>query len=79
MPERTSVASIDLNSVLDQAWADKGLPEIMAAPVSALRGISDRTGELLNEALGIKTIADLASMPYARWAQALAELNAAAK
>jgi hypothetical protein len=47
--------------------------------VSALKGISDRTGELLNEALGIKTIADLASLPYARSAQALAELNAAGK
>lgn len=73
------MASIDLNNVLDKAWTDKSLPEILAAPVSALRGISDRSGELLNEALGIKTIADLASLPYARWAQALAELDAAGK
>lgn len=73
------MASIDLNSVLDKAWADKSLPEVMAAPVSALKGISDRSGELLNEALGIKTVADLANLPYARWAQALAELDAAAK
>lgn len=73
------MASIDLNNVLDKAWADKSLPEILAAPVSALKGISDRSGELLNDALGIKTIADLASLPYARWAQALAELDAAGK
>ena len=73
------MASIDLNSVLDKAWADKSLPEIMAAPVAALKGISDRTGELLNEALGIKTVADLANLPYARWAQALAELDATTK
>lgn len=73
------MASIDLNTVLDKAWADKSLPEVMAAPVSALKGISDRSGELLNEALGIKTIADLANLPYARWAQALAELHAAGK
>lgn len=73
------MASIDLNNVLDKAWADKSLPEIMAAPVAALKGISDRTAELLNEALGIKTIADLASLPYARSAQALAELDAAGK
>jgi hypothetical protein len=73
------VASIDLNNVLDKAWADKTLPEIMAAPVAALKGISDRTAELLNEALGIKTIADLASLPYARSAQALAQLDAAGK
>lgn len=73
------MASIDLNNVLDKAWADKSLPEIMAAPVAALKGISDRTAELLNEALGIKTIADLASLPYARSAQALAQLDAAGK
>jgi hypothetical protein len=47
--------------------------------VAALKGISDRTAELLNEALGIKTIADLASLPYARSAQALAQLDAAGK
>jgi nucleotidyltransferase/DNA polymerase involved in DNA repair len=73
------VTSIDLNNVLDKAWADKSLPEIMAAPVAALKGISDRSGELLYEALGIKTIADLASLPYARSAQALAELNKGAE
>jgi hypothetical protein len=73
------VASIDLNSVVDKAWADKSIPEILAAPVSALKGISDRCGEQLNEALGIKTVADLANLPYARWAQALAALDAAGK
>lgn len=73
------MTSIDLTKVLDKGWADKSLPEIMAAPVSALSGISDRCGELLREALGIKTVADLANLPYARWAQALAELDAATK
>jgi hypothetical protein len=65
--------------MLDKAWADKSLPEIMDAPVAALKGISDRAAELLDDALGIKTIDDLASLPYARWAQNLAELNAATK
>jgi nucleotidyltransferase/DNA polymerase involved in DNA repair len=69
------VAQIDLTKVLDKAWVDKDLPEILAAPVSALAGVSDRAGELLYEALGVKTIADLANMKYARWAQALAALN----
>jgi nucleotidyltransferase/DNA polymerase involved in DNA repair len=73
------VASIDLTNVLDKAWADKSLPEIMAAPVAALKGVSERSGELLYEALGIKTIADLANLPYARAAQALGELNATGK
>ncbi|WP_106403095.1 hypothetical protein [Actinocorallia populi] len=71
------MASIDLEKVLDKAWADKGLPEILAAPVSALKGVSDRDGELLKEAFGITTVAELGELKYARWAQALAALGAA--
>ncbi|MFF0684465.1 hypothetical protein ACFYVW_38600 [Streptomyces tendae] len=71
------MASIDLDNVLDKAWADKSLPEILAAPVAALKGVSDRDGELLDEAFGVKTVADLAELKYVRWAQALAALKAA--
>ncbi|MGJ3559347.1 hypothetical protein ACR6C2_13710 [Streptomyces sp. INA 01156] len=34
------MASIDLDKVLDKAWADKNLTEILAAPVAALTGVS---------------------------------------
>lgn len=71
------MAEIDLSKVLDKAWADKSLPEILAAPVSALKGVSDRDGELLEEAFGVKSVADLAKLKFARWAQALAALDAA--
>lgn len=71
------MASIDLGKVLDKAWADKSLPEILAAPVSALKGVSERDGELLKEAFGVTTVADLAELKYVRWAQALAALNEA--
>lgn len=70
------MASIDLDKVLDKAWAQKTLPEILAAPVSALKGVSDRDGELLQEAFGVETVADLAGLKYARWARALAALDA---
>ncbi|MFJ9795411.1 hypothetical protein [Streptomyces sp. NPDC101145] len=73
------MASIDLDKVLDKAWADKSLPEILAAPVSALKGVSDRDGELLQEAFGVRTVSDLAELKYVRWAQALAELGTAGK
>ncbi|MET9294646.1 hypothetical protein [Streptomyces sp. NPDC003077] len=71
------MASIELEKVLDKAWADKSLPEILAAPVAALKGVSDRDGELLKEAFGVTTVADLADLKYVRWAQALAALNEA--
>ncbi|MBQ0854691.1 hypothetical protein J8N05_41765 [Streptomyces sp. BH-SS-21] len=73
------MASIDLDKVLDKTWADKSLPEILAAPISALKGVSDKDGELLQEAFGITTVAELAELKYARWAQALAALDASAK
>ncbi|MFF5158445.1 hypothetical protein ACFY3N_19805 [Streptomyces sp. NPDC000348] len=71
------MASIDLDKVLDRTWADKGLNEILAAPVSALKGVSDRDGELLKEAFGVTTVAELAELKYVRWAQALAALDTA--
>ena len=73
------MASIDLDKVLDKAWADKSLPEILAAPVVGAEGGLGPDGELLQEAFGIKTVADLAELKYARWAQALAALDTSAK
>ncbi|MFE6776630.1 hypothetical protein [Streptomyces sp. NPDC057702] len=70
------MAAIDLGKVLDKAWADKDLPEILAAPVSALKGVSDRDGELLQEAFGVRTVADLAKVKYFHWAASLAALDA---
>lgn len=71
------MASIDLDTMLDKAWADKNLSEILAAPVAALKGVSDRDGELLQEAFGVATVSDLANLKYVRWAQALAALESA--
>ncbi|MCX4696517.1 hypothetical protein [Streptomyces sp. NBC_01408] len=73
------MASIDLDKVLDKAWRDKTLPEILSAPVSALKGVSEREGEHLKDAFGVKTVADLADLKYVRWAQALAALDTSAK
>ncbi|SCE27699.1 hypothetical protein GA0115243_109737 [Streptomyces sp. ScaeMP-e83] len=73
--QEAAVAQIDLDKVLDKAYADKDLTTILAAPVSALKGVSDRDGELLQEAFNVKTVADLANLKYARWAQALAALD----
>ncbi|GAB3210857.1 hypothetical protein ACQEU5_08165 [Marinactinospora thermotolerans] len=64
--------SVDLDGVVDKAWADKELAEVLAAPVSALKGVSERDGELLKEAFGIVTVADLAANKYFANASALA-------
>ena len=64
----------DFANVLDKAWQDKTLAEIVEAPVDALAGISESGGKLLYQALGIKTIGDLGRNKYFRSAEALAHL-----
>jgi hypothetical protein len=55
---------VNLAKGLDKAWEDKSLDEILAAPPSALAGLTEKHDEILREALGIKTIADLGSNKY---------------
>ena len=66
--------SVDLSKGLDKAWEDKSLSEILAAPPSALAGLTERHDELLKE-LNIKTIADLGSNKYFALAGVLVALS----
>ncbi len=59
--------------LVDKAWEDKTAAEILQAPPSALEGLTESHDEKL-AALGIKTVADLASWKYAKRASALADL-----
>ena len=56
--------SVNLEKGLDKAWEDKTLDEILAAPPSALAGLTEKHDAALADALGIKTIADLGSNKY---------------
>lgn len=66
--------SADLQKVLDKAWHDKTLEEVLDAPVEALAGVSVGGGKLIRDALGVKTIGELGRNKYFRAAQALAAL-----
>ena len=68
--------SANLDKVLDKAHESSTLEEVLAAPVSALAGVTDKDGELLAEAFGIKTVADLGKNKYFITAQALLALKA---
>ncbi|HWS35625.1 MAG TPA: hypothetical protein VN408_23155 [Actinoplanes sp.] len=67
--------SADLEKVLDKAYQDKTLEEILDAPVEALAGVSTNGGKLIRDALGIKTIGELGRNKYFIAAQALAALK----
>lgn len=63
-----------IETKVDKAYEGKPVEELAKAPVAALQGISDAKAALLQEALGVKTIADLGTNKYVLWAQAIAKL-----
>jgi hypothetical protein len=67
--------SVNLEKGLDKAYENKSLDEILAAPPSALAGLTEKHDEQLREALGIKTIADLGSNKYFALAGVLVALS----
>jgi hypothetical protein len=60
---------------LDKAYEAKPLNELLAAPVDALQGLSAADADALQKALGIKTIKDLGTNKFFRWAQAIVALG----
>ena len=63
-----------LSKVLDKEWEQKSLAEIAKASPAVLQGLTDERAAKLAEAIGAKTIAELANNKYVKWAQALALL-----
>ncbi|WP_194815931.1 hypothetical protein [Nocardia sp. XZ_19_385] len=65
--------NVVLDKVLDKAYEDKTLDEILSAPPSALAGLTEEHDKVL-AALKIKTIADLGKNKYFQLASTLVEL-----
>ena len=55
--------SVNLNKGLDKAYEDASLDDLLAAPPSALAGLTEKHDELL-AGMGIKTLRDLGSNKY---------------
>jgi hypothetical protein len=66
--------TIDLTAIVDKAWQGKTLAEIADAPVEALAGVSESGGQLIRQALGIRTIGELGRNKYFKAAAAIATL-----
>ncbi len=67
--------SADLSKYLDKEYENKNLDEILAAPVTALAGVTDEDAEALKRAFRIKTVADLGKNKYFLAAQAMLQLT----
>jgi hypothetical protein len=66
-------ARSNVNRAVDKAWEAKSLREIVAAPPSALQGLTPESDETL-KALGVKTVGDLAKWKYCVWAESIGVL-----
>ena len=67
--------AVVLNKVLDKAYENKSLDELLDAPVAALAGVSDGDAEHLAAAFGIRTVRDLGTNKYFVLAHALVALS----
>ena len=67
--------SANLDKILDKAYENSAIADILAAPVTALAGVSDGDAQLLSTAFGINTVSDLGRNKFFRAAAALADLN----
>ncbi|HET8659620.1 MAG TPA: hypothetical protein VFM55_11545 [Micromonosporaceae bacterium] len=65
---------LGLETKLDKGWEGKSAAEIADAPVSALAGVTEQDAKLLFDAFGIKTVRDLGTNKFFRWAQAISTL-----
>lgn len=65
---------LGLEKKLDKEWEGKSAQEIADAPVAALSGVSEKDAELLLAAFNIKTVRDLGTNKYFRWAQGIVAL-----
>jgi hypothetical protein len=67
----------DMDALLDKAYEEKSLQEVLDAPVSALSGVSEADGEALEAAFTIRTVHDLGRNKYFKAAAALVALSEA--
>ena len=59
----------------DRAYEDKSIEELVAAPVSAISGVSESDAEDLRKAFGIDSVDDLAANKYVTFAQGISCLS----
>ena len=64
----------DIAKFLDKSYESKDFAELADAPVDALQGLSAGDAQTLQQALGIKTIRDLADNKFVKVAQAITAL-----
>jgi len=67
---RLEGSMMNVDKMVTKEYETKSLKEIVDSPVAALQGLSDAAGVLLGD-LHVKTVGELATFKYCRWAEAI--------
>ncbi|MFA9217105.1 MAG: hypothetical protein ACEQSK_08370 [Sphingomonadaceae bacterium] len=65
---------MNLDTVIDRAYAEHSLRALAEAPPSALRGVSAKDAKALAQAFNVHTVRELANLECVRWAAAITTL-----
>ncbi|GIH10147.1 hypothetical protein Rhe02_82140 [Rhizocola hellebori] len=65
---------LGLENKLKKEYEGKSAQELADAPVIAIQGVSEGDAELLLKAFNIKTVRDLGTNKFFRWAQSISNL-----
>lgn len=62
---------MNINTVVDSAFAGQSFRDICNAPLSAMKGVSQKDAKALQQAFGITTVGELADLKFVKWATAI--------
>lgn len=65
---------MNIESIVDDNFTTKCFRELVEAPISALRGVSQSDARALSHAFGVNTIGELADLRFVKWANAIKTL-----
>jgi hypothetical protein len=62
---------MNIDSIVNESSQTKCFRELVEAPLTCLRGITEKEASALEQAFGVKTVADLANLRIVRYARAI--------
>lgn len=65
---------MNIDKIIDKNHLGKNFRDLADAPLSALRGLSDKDAKALEQAFNIRTVRELAELSFVKWAVAITTL-----
>ena len=62
---------MNIDKIIDGAYAGKSFRDLCSAPINALRGVSAKDAKALQQAFNVNTIGELADLNFIKWANAI--------